>query len=248
MRLRHPFSRPGRTRPPLTANALLATKNRRAVLAAGTAFLLTAVGVASTVAAHPAGSAPSAAAAAGLPAYDHIVLVTEENKYYDDIVGSSNAPYINSLITQGASFTNFHGTTHPSQGNYVALFSGSLQGVNSDDCPYTSPPTTSATAATTGLTFAGYSESLPAGPAAATTASAGTPASTTRRSTSATCRRPRTSRSAASRPDFPSLPTVSFVDPNLQNDMHDGTSSRATPGCATTSTPTPSGPRRTTAC
>lgn len=135
MRLRHPFVRSGRTLPPI--DILLSTKKRRAAIAAGSALLLTAaLGVASSAAAGPSAVSSSPASASGLPAYDHIVVVMEENKYYDEIAGSSDAPYVNSLMKQGASFSNFHGTTHPSQGNYVALFSGALHGVDSDDCPY----------------------------------------------------------------------------------------------------------------
>ena len=58
-----------------------------------------------------------------------------ENTGYSALVGNSSAPYINSLMSQGASFTNSHGVTHPSQPNYVALFSGALQGVSDDSCP-----------------------------------------------------------------------------------------------------------------
>ena len=34
--------------------------------------------------------------------------------------------------------------------------------------------------------------------------------------------------------DFTTLPTVSFVIPNLDDDMHDGTVARAIPGCRPT--------------
>lgn len=60
-----------------------------------------------------------------VPRFDHVVIVIEENKSYQDIFGSpSYTPYINGLAPQGASFTNAHGEVHPSQPNYVALFAG----------------------------------------------------------------------------------------------------------------------------
>jgi hypothetical protein len=38
----------------------------------------------------------------------HVVFVWFENKGYSKIVGSSSAPYINSLIPKGTLFTNYH--------------------------------------------------------------------------------------------------------------------------------------------
>lgn len=45
-------------------------------------------------------------------------------------------PTFKQLSTQGAYFTNFHAITHPSQPNYIAMTSGSTQGIT-DDKPYT---------------------------------------------------------------------------------------------------------------
>ena len=215
MRLRHPFS-------PATS---LATKRRRAVIATGAAFLLTGFGVAATAAAGSS-TATSGPSASGLPVYDHIVLVTEENKYYDDIVGSSNAPYINSLMKQGASFTNFHGTTHPSQGNYVALFSGSLHGVDSDDCPYNfSADNLGNQLLTSGHTFVGYSESLPSDGSKDCGDDGSGGYARKHNGWVDFADIPASSNLRYSRfpTDFSQLPTVSFVTPNLDDDMHDGT-------------------------
>src|SRR5690348_2338398 len=63
----------------------------------------------------------------------HIVIVVEENHSFGQIIGSANAPFINQLAKQGALFTNAHGVRHPSQPNYLALFSGSNQGVMDDN-------------------------------------------------------------------------------------------------------------------
>src|SRR4051812_10346894 len=58
-------------------------------------------------------------AKAALPATppDHIVVVIEENHGFFGIIGSTNAPYINSLTNSGTLFTNSHGITHPSKPN-----------------------------------------------------------------------------------------------------------------------------------
>ena len=61
--------------------------------------------------------------ATSVPAYSHVVVVTFENHAYSQISGSSSAPYFNSLASQGAKFTNSFAITHPSQPNYLALFS-----------------------------------------------------------------------------------------------------------------------------
>ena len=72
----------------------------------------------------------------GRPVYDHVVIVVEENKDYEQIIGSAAAPYINLLKKEGASFTKMYAEEHHSQGNYFWLFSGSNQGVGFyDDVP-----------------------------------------------------------------------------------------------------------------
>src|SRR5262249_36332481 len=56
---------------------------------------------------------------AGLPVYDHVVIVVEENKDYDQIIDNPKAPYINfTLREQGANFTQMFGEEHNSEGNY----------------------------------------------------------------------------------------------------------------------------------
>src|SRR5436190_15038242 len=44
-------------------------------------------------------------AAAGLPRPDHVVIVIEENHSFQEIYNSSSAPFINSLVPEGAAFT-----------------------------------------------------------------------------------------------------------------------------------------------
>lgn len=72
-----------------------------------------------------------------LPRPDHIVIVIEENYSYSQMIDSPNAPYINRLAAQGAVFTQSFGITYPSQPNYIALFSGSTQGITDNSCPHT---------------------------------------------------------------------------------------------------------------
>jgi hypothetical protein len=66
----------------------------------------------------------------------HIFLIMMENHATEQIFGNkADAPYINDLIKQpGVVYaTQYFGVTHPSLPNYLALFSGSTQGIF-DDC------------------------------------------------------------------------------------------------------------------
>src|SRR4051794_30404045 len=102
-------------------------------------------------------------AALAFPRPDHVVIVVEENHSFPQIIGSSSAPYLNSLARSGALFTNSHAQIHPSQPNYLTLFSGITQGVTDDVTPtrpYTSP-NLGAELIRAGRSFAGYSEGLP---------------------------------------------------------------------------------------
>jgi hypothetical protein len=56
-----------------------------------------------------------------------IFTILFENHDYKEIVGSTNAPYINTLIAQGALATNYKDTGHPSTPNYLNLISGNNQ-------------------------------------------------------------------------------------------------------------------------
>src|ERR1035437_5123162 len=76
---------------------------------------------------------------------DHVVIVIEENHAYIQIIGSTAAPYINSLLQDNTSalFSQSYGLTHPSQPNYLMFFAGSNQGVTDDNFPAVNPFNTS---------------------------------------------------------------------------------------------------------
>ena len=65
---------------------------------------------------------------------DHVFLVYMENKGFTDIVGSPNAPYLNSLINTYGFGTNYFALTHPSDPNYYPILGGSDFGTNFN-CP-----------------------------------------------------------------------------------------------------------------
>ena len=61
--------------------------------------------------------------------FNKVMIIVFENEDFNNAV---KQPYFNSLMREGAIATNYHAETHPSQGNYVALISGSLFGVRDD--------------------------------------------------------------------------------------------------------------------
>src|ERR1700744_1053987 len=52
---------------------------------------------------------------------DHVFLIYMENKGVDNIVGSPNAPYINSLINDDGYASNYFALGHPSDPNYIRV-------------------------------------------------------------------------------------------------------------------------------
>lgn len=171
-----------------------------------------------------------------VPRPDHVVIVMLENHKYEQVIESKNAPYISSLVKDAALFTNSHGVIHPSQPNYLAFYSGDLQGVTGDECldkvsPYHTP-NLGAGLIQKGFTFKGYAQGLPEvgstacnGPVSELTgghlyARKHCPwvnwQGTGENNYADTVSHPMT--------DFPSdysqLPDVCFVIPDMDNDMH----------------------------
>jgi hypothetical protein len=154
------------------------------------------------------------------PRYAHIVVVIEENHSASQVMGS---PYLSALAQRGTAFSQMFGITHPSEPNYFALFSGSTQGVTDDDQYTFTAPNLANSLAASGLTFATFSEGLPY---------TDDPVFISGRyvrkhnpcvsfsNVPAGANKPFTRFPSS---DYTQLPTVSFVIPDLDNDMHDGT-------------------------
>lgn len=62
--------------------------------------------------------------------FDRIITVIFENKNYSD---ATRQPFFRELAQSGATFSNFMALTHPSQPNYLALTSGGLHNVTTND-------------------------------------------------------------------------------------------------------------------
>jgi len=150
----------------------------------------------------------TASAAGNLPRPDHVVVAVMENHALGEIVDPDRAPFIDFLAKGGALFVNAFAVLHPSQPNYFALFSGSTQGVQ-DNRRYTfDAPTLAGALGKAGKSFIGYVET-------------GSPRQHNPWESFANSRD--VERNLSEFPsDFSALPTVSFVIPNLDHDMHDG--------------------------
>jgi len=72
------------------------------------------------------------------PTYQHVVWILLENVGYS-VVGSPSAPYLNSLGNRCGLAINYLAISHPSLPNYIALTSGSTQGIADDDEPAAHP-------------------------------------------------------------------------------------------------------------
>jgi hypothetical protein len=102
---------------------------------------------------------PPAPPVSKVGALDHVFMVYMENKGYTQIVGSPNAPYLNSLIDTYGLETNYYGLTHPSDPNYTPIIGGSDFGFNWN-CPSNcfDAPTLVDNVEAAGLTWAGYQQ------------------------------------------------------------------------------------------
>jgi phosphatidylinositol-3-phosphatase len=155
----------------------------------------------------------------------HIIFLWLENKNYSQIINSAAAPYINSLISEGTLFTNFHAIGHPSYPEYIRFFAGTDNGKKDDFC-INGTPYKNLNLYTQlnqkGKTFAWYSEDLPE------------PGSDICNS-GAYVERHNPTQCFSNVPksvnkrwlDFPTdysiLENVVCISPNLNNDMHNGT-------------------------
>src|ERR1700730_3636023 len=172
-----------------------------------------------------------------LPRSDHILIVMEENKDFGQVIGNPAAPYLNRLAAEGALLTRMFGEEHNSEGNYFWLFSGDNHGVGFNDKIPTvkfADSNLGAALLAKGLSFKGYSQSLPA---------IGSEIEVTPPGCHYPClygRKHVPWISFANVPngptpdissnlrfvDFPAdydrLPTVAFVIPDQENDMHNG--------------------------
>jgi len=221
---------------------MMAMKTRLAAATLGAFGLLVATGCSGQAAlasgaqpatARSAATSPSASHPCGTQAkpgtYKHVIWIWLENHSYGAILGSSQAPYFNTLAKECGVATNYHNVTHPSLPNYIAATSGlsysSLQKFLSDCSPSGSCDTSAKSIFGQGESWKSYEETMPSScdhsnsgnyavrhnPAAYYT-------------TLHSCSSDDVSYShLATDLKHNQLPAFSFITPNLIDDMHNGT-------------------------
>ena len=97
--------------------------------------------------------------------YDHIFVVVEENTEFSNVIGNTaQFPTVNALANRYGLATNYYGTIHPSEGNYVSLVGGDDYNIQ-DDAPYQThqiaKPSLVDQLEQAHLTWKGYFQNLP---------------------------------------------------------------------------------------
>lgn len=197
---------------------------REAAVALALALVLAACGGGSSAATVPA----VAPRPVRVPDFTHVIVVVFENHEASEIAGNPDAPTFNALARRYARLTRYDAVAHPSLPNYLALVSGSTQGITSDctEC-IIEARSLADTLAAAGKTWKTYAEDLPypgfTGGSAGRYAKKHDPFLYFRDVVDSRARRNRVvpftelARDLARR----RLPDFSLVVPNLCNDMHD---------------------------
>jgi hypothetical protein len=190
------------------------------------ALALAGCGVARVTGAVQTTPSPKAGLHGGAPR--HIAVIVMENEEFSNIIGSTSAPYINSLARSYGLAGSMFAIAHPSLPNYLALTGGSTFGISSD-CTGCSVNTTSVVDQLehAGLSWKGYMEDLPhpcfTGASAAGYAKKHDPFAYYTRIVNrpARCRRIVPLSRLAADERARALPRFVWITPNLCHDMHD---------------------------
>jgi hypothetical protein len=186
--------------------------------AAVTAAGALAAGVAAAAGGGPSGRAPCIGAKP--PAtWRHVIWIVFENKTYGQILGSPQAPYVSQLAARCGIATNFYAVAHPSLPNYIAMTSGSTQGIAGDAGPARYPVSAPSVFSQLGANWRALEESMPSNCALD---DAGTYAVRHNPAAYYTGLRPRCGLQDVPLGATPDLSArFTFIAPNLCNDMHD---------------------------
>jgi hypothetical protein len=108
----------------------------------------------------------------GMPRYDYVFVIIEENESLSSLKNNTKLPYLNALMNNGSQFYNYYSTGSPSEPNYLALASADDWGVTGDEpanLPYPGVTGVRASMSTAvdakGLTWRHYEGSLWPSPA-----------------------------------------------------------------------------------
>ena len=148
--------------------------------------------------------------------YTHVVWILLENEGYG-VIGSSSAPYLNSLSDHCGLATNDFATNHPSLPNYIALTSGSAQGIVDDNEPSSHPLRVPSIFSQLKANWRTYAESMPT---ACDRVTSGTYAARHNPAVYYTNLANCASRDVALRSPLDLSAAFTMIVPNVCNDMH----------------------------
>jgi hypothetical protein len=131
------------------------------VIAGAVVLALSRANKAAPVPPRPIPTASCGTSSAAPSRWDHVVWLVFENKAYSQIAGSADAPYLNSIARRCGSATDFHAEAHPSLPNYIAMTSGSTQGIADDDGPSSHPLRVASIFSQLGRGWTSLQESMP---------------------------------------------------------------------------------------
>jgi hypothetical protein len=93
---------------------------------------------------------------------DHVQVIYMENKGVGNIIGSPNAPYINSLINTQDYVSNYYALGHPSDPNYFRIMGGSDFGIAYNPVSNAiNAPSLMQEMDQNGISWAGYAQGMP---------------------------------------------------------------------------------------
>jgi phosphatidylinositol-3-phosphatase len=159
----------------------------------------------------------------------HVWIVVMENRSYAKVIGDEDAPFLNGLAADFGVATDYSGVAHPSEPNYLALVSGSTQGVHDDGVHDIGARTVFDELEQAGRTWAVYAENVPDGCYTGATAHNGPDGSGTYArkhepaiSFTAISGNPTRCARITDLSHFdPSAANLSLIIPNMCHDMHD---------------------------
>ena len=96
----------------------------------------------------------------------HVIVIVLENAAYSSVYENSSVPYLNSIGNKYALLTNYHGISHPSLPNYLAIITGTNFGISDDNSPLmhafiSNSKEVTALMEPKGITWKAYMEAMP---------------------------------------------------------------------------------------
>src|SRR5205809_4963306 len=206
--------------------------SRRLALLKDALLVVTLVALACTVDQGPLGPRESAvgpepAPSAATGSFGHVVVVVEENTDCAAVIGSSSMPYLNGLAQQYGLATEYYANTHPSIGNYFMMTVGAIITNNDGYSTIVSADNVVRELLAAGKTWKSYAENLPSVGYTGGDVGGYARKHNTIALLSAVVNDPAQRQNLVPFTQFATdlqnntLPSYSFIAPNLCNDAHD---------------------------